>query len=123
MLNKASKNATRDKIHTRIRKKLAGTTERPRLNVYRSVNHIYVQLIDRTIYVEARTRRGARQLLANPGMHLLAGGILGSLAQHLDLSFAPAFLPGLYRGPVCPSESTSPGLGDTRRILVRQAFT
>jgi len=46
MLNKTSKNATREKIHTRIRKKLAGTTERPRLNVYRSVNHIYVQLID-----------------------------------------------------------------------------
>jgi len=46
MLNKSSKDATRDKIHTRIRKKLAGTTARPRLNVYRSVNHIYVQLID-----------------------------------------------------------------------------
>ena len=46
MLNKSSKNATREKIHTRIRKKLAGTTARPRLNVYRSVNHIYVQLID-----------------------------------------------------------------------------
>jgi len=30
----------------RIRKKLAGTTERPRLNVYRSVNHIYAQVID-----------------------------------------------------------------------------
>ena len=46
MLIKSSKNATRDKIHNRIRKKLAGTTARPRLNVYRSVNHIYVQLID-----------------------------------------------------------------------------
>jgi large subunit ribosomal protein L18 len=46
MLNKGSKDATRGKIHTRIRKKLAGTTARPRLNVYRSVNHIYVQLID-----------------------------------------------------------------------------
>jgi len=46
MLTKNSKNATREKIHTRIRKKLAGTTARPRLNVYRSVNHIYVQLID-----------------------------------------------------------------------------
>jgi large subunit ribosomal protein L18 len=46
MLNKNSKNQTREKIHTRIRKKVAGTTARPRLNVYRSVNHIYVQLID-----------------------------------------------------------------------------
>ena len=46
MLTKASRNATREKIHTRIRKKVAGTASRPRLNVYRSVNHIYVQLID-----------------------------------------------------------------------------
>ena len=46
MLNKDSKDATRQKIHTRIRKKLEGTTARPRLSVYRSVNHIYVQLID-----------------------------------------------------------------------------
>ncbi len=46
MLNKASKNATRQRIHDRIRKKLAGTAARPRLNVYRSLNHIYVQLVD-----------------------------------------------------------------------------
>ncbi len=46
MLSKNSKDATRQKVHTRIRKKLAGTGERPRLNVYRSENHIYAQVID-----------------------------------------------------------------------------
>ena len=46
MLTKTSKNATRRFVHERIRKKVKGTAERPRLNVYRSVNHIYVQLID-----------------------------------------------------------------------------
>ena len=46
MLSKTSKDQTRQKVHTRIRKKLMGTTERPRLNVYRSVNHIYAQVID-----------------------------------------------------------------------------
>ncbi len=46
MIAKTSKDQTRQKIHTRIRKKMAGTTERPRLNVYRSVNHIYAQVID-----------------------------------------------------------------------------
>ena len=46
MISKTSKDKTRQKVHTRIRKKLAGTTERPRLNVYRSVNHIYAQVID-----------------------------------------------------------------------------
>ena len=33
-------------VHTRIRKKVRGTTERPRLAVYRSLNHIYAQVID-----------------------------------------------------------------------------
>jgi large subunit ribosomal protein L18 len=46
MFAKNSKDQTRKKVHSRIRKKLAGTTERPRLNVYRSVNHIYAQVID-----------------------------------------------------------------------------
>ena len=46
MLTQLSKNATRRRVHARIRKKVLGTAERPRLNVYRSLNHIYVQLID-----------------------------------------------------------------------------
>ncbi len=36
----------RKRIHARIREKLSGTTERPRLNVHRSLNHIYAQVID-----------------------------------------------------------------------------
>ena len=46
MLNRPGKNATRQRVHDRIRKKVLGTAERPRLNVYRSLNHIYVQLVD-----------------------------------------------------------------------------
>ena len=46
MLTQLSKNAKRRHVHDRIRKKVIGTGERPRLNVYRSLNHIYVQLID-----------------------------------------------------------------------------
>ena len=39
-------NAQRKKIHQRIRSRLEGTSQRPRLSVYRSLNHIYVQLVD-----------------------------------------------------------------------------
>ena len=46
MLTQTSKNKNRRHVHERIRKKILGTAERPRLNVYRSLNHIYVQVID-----------------------------------------------------------------------------
>lgn len=42
------KQALRQRRHTRVRKKVAGTTERPRLAVYRSEHHIYAQVIDDT---------------------------------------------------------------------------
>ena len=41
-----SKNVTRLRIHKRVRRKLAGTPERPRLAVFRSLKHIYAQIID-----------------------------------------------------------------------------
>lgn len=43
-----SKNESRQNRRARIRKKITGTTERPRLTVYRSLNHIYAQVIDDT---------------------------------------------------------------------------
>jgi large subunit ribosomal protein L18 len=48
MIRKISKNEIRERVHTRIRKKLKGTSERPRLAVFRSVAHIYAQVIDDT---------------------------------------------------------------------------
>jgi len=46
MINAPQRNKIRQRVHDRIRAKISGTAERPRLNVYRSVNHIYTQLID-----------------------------------------------------------------------------
>ncbi len=46
MITQNKRNAIRQRIHDRIRRKLSGTEERPRLNVYRSLNHIYAQVID-----------------------------------------------------------------------------
>lgn len=46
MIIKDDKNKLRVKRALRVRGKISGTVERPRLNVYRSLNHIYAQLID-----------------------------------------------------------------------------
>ena len=46
MITKTQKNQKRTRIHDRIRKKISGTDERPRLSIYRSTAHIYVQIID-----------------------------------------------------------------------------
>jgi large subunit ribosomal protein L18 len=46
MIPNTSKDQTRRRIHQRMRNRLEGSQERPRLNVYRSLNHIYAQVID-----------------------------------------------------------------------------
>ena len=46
MVNKSDTNAARLHRHRRVRGKVSGTAQRPRLNVFRSTNHIYAQLID-----------------------------------------------------------------------------
>ena len=46
MINMIDKNTERKRRHARVRKKVSGTAEAPRFCVYRSLNHIYVQVID-----------------------------------------------------------------------------
>ena len=46
MITKIDKNKDRARRHIRVRSKISGTAAIPRLNVYRSLNHIYVQIID-----------------------------------------------------------------------------
>ena len=46
MISRIDKNSIRQKRHQRTRRHILGTAERPRLNVYRSLNHIYAQVID-----------------------------------------------------------------------------
>jgi large subunit ribosomal protein L18 len=46
MITKINKNQDRLKRHKRVRAKVKGTAEAPRLSVYRSLNHIYAQIID-----------------------------------------------------------------------------
>ena len=46
MIQQKQRNVVRQRVHARIRERMSGTAQRPRLNVYRSLNHLYTQLID-----------------------------------------------------------------------------
>jgi large subunit ribosomal protein L18 len=87
MLRINSKNQTRQRVHDRIRKKVMGTPERPRLNVYRSLNHIYVQLIDDLQGVTlaaastADDRKGARVTGGNVASAKTVGKKIAELAK------------------------------------------
>ena len=59
MIRKIAKRETRQRVHQRIRRKLRGTAERPRLAVFRSLAHIYAQVIDD---VEGKTMVAASSL-------------------------------------------------------------
>ncbi len=62
-----SRSVARARRHTRVRKNLAGTSERPRLNVFRSLSGIYAQVIDdqtgRTIVSASSVDRDLREKL------------------------------------------------------------
>ena len=69
MINKVNKNEQRVKRHVRLRHDLAGTTQRPRLCVYRSLSNIYAQIIDDTKGVTLvscnTTQKDIREKVAN----------------------------------------------------------
>ena len=75
-----SKNQIRQRIHTRIRRKVAGTPERPRLAVFRSVKHIYAQVIDdskgQTVAAAGSTEKSAP---AKSGGNLAGAKAIGKL--------------------------------------------
>ncbi len=79
MIRKTHKNEIRMRIHKRIRNKLAGTTERPRLAIYRSVAHIYAQVIDdskgATLVAASSVDKGAK----TNGGNLAAAKAIGKL--------------------------------------------
>ena len=74
MITQTKRNAIRQRIHERIRRKLAGTGERPRLNVYRSLNHIYAQVIDDQT---GQTLVSASSIKAKTGGNIAAAKVIG----------------------------------------------
>jgi large subunit ribosomal protein L18 len=77
MLTKTSKDTNRRFVHERIRKKVLGTSERPRLNVYRSLNHIYVQVIDD---LNGRTLVSANSAEGSKGEKRIGGNVAAAKA-------------------------------------------
>jgi large subunit ribosomal protein L18 len=76
MIDQPSKNARRQRRQRRARQAFHGTAQRPRLAVFRSLNHIYAQLIDDTA---GRTLAAAssRALALTPGGNLAAAKAVG----------------------------------------------
>jgi large subunit ribosomal protein L18 len=84
MLTQISKNRTRRRVHERIRKKVMGTSARPRLNVYRSLNHIYVQVIDDlkgVTLVSASSAEGKKQSRTTGGNLAAAKAVGKNIAE------------------------------------------
>ncbi|PLX31278.1 MAG: 50S ribosomal protein L18 [Clostridiales bacterium] len=71
MIKKLSKNEKRKKRHLRMRNKIVGTPEMPRLNVFRSSKNIYAQIIDDaegvTLVAASSLEKDASEKIANGG--------------------------------------------------------
>jgi large subunit ribosomal protein L18 len=77
-MSNTSRAEVRTAIHSRIRRKVRGNTERPRLAIYRSLNHIYAQVIDDRLgqtLVSASTTE--KDLRSNSGGNLDAARRIG----------------------------------------------
>jgi large subunit ribosomal protein L18 len=82
MLSLHSRNLKRQRIHTRIRARVHGRTQLPRLNVFRSLNHIYAQVIDdalgHTLLAVSSRDKDVRKSLKNGG-NIAAAKIVGQV--------------------------------------------
>jgi large subunit ribosomal protein L18 len=85
MVLKQDKNAQRLKRHRRVRGTVSGTAERPRLNVFRSSNHIYAQIIDDgagvTLVSASSTEKGFEGNGGNKEGARMVGKLVGERAK------------------------------------------
>jgi len=82
LLQKQDKNKSRQKRHFRVRKNVSGTQQRPRLNVFRSLNHIYAQIINDetgTTLVSASTMDKEVSATLSYGGNINAAQVVGKL--------------------------------------------
>jgi large subunit ribosomal protein L18 len=77
MIKKTSKNKIRERIHTRIRRKVRGTSARPRLAVFRSLGHIYAQVIDDSKGVTIASASSAEKSVSIDGGNVAGASSIG----------------------------------------------
>jgi large subunit ribosomal protein L18 len=100
MIRKLSKNVHRQRVHRRLRRKISGTAERPRLAVFRSLKHIYAQVIDdklgRTVAAASTMEKDAPAKGCNLGAAKAIGKLVAERAQEQGIK-AVVFDRGGYR--------------------------
>lgn len=83
MIKKPSRSAAREKRHYRLRNKISGTAQRPRLAVYRSDKHMYAQIIDdvagNTLVSASTVEKEAKEKLGNKTSNVEAAKFVGQL--------------------------------------------
>ena len=90
MVSRPNTEARRRKRHKRVRGKISGTAESPRLNVYRSLNHIYGQIIDDvkgvTLVSASSQDKGIAEAGGNKKTARQVGKLLAERAQKAGVS-------------------------------------
>jgi len=91
-VRKISRDEHRRRIHHRVRQTLSGTADRPRMSVYRSLSHLYVQVIDDSIgktVAERALQKGISQVVFDRGGYRYHGRVkaLAEAAREAGLKF------------------------------------
>jgi len=90
MIHKIEKKEIRSRVHQRIRRKLRGTAERPRLAVFRSVAHIYAQVIDdaagQTLVAASSVDKGAKTNGGNVAAAKAIGKLVAERAKEKGIT-------------------------------------
>jgi large subunit ribosomal protein L18 len=90
MIKKIEKKEIRSRIHKRIRRKLRGTAERPRLAVFRSLAHIYAQVIDdgqsKTLASASSVDKGVKTKGGNVAAAKTIGALVAERAKEKGIS-------------------------------------
>lgn len=86
MIGRTPRSLIRERIHTKIRKRLRGTTERPRLAVFRSLKHIYAQVIDDTTGRTIVSASSNEKESSIPGGNIEGAKAIGKLVAERAMS-------------------------------------